>query len=122
MIRLVVHFTKTKGHKYRAKPTIVDGIRFDSKKEARHYARLKLALQAGEIRLLLRQVPFYISDAVFDENGKVLASAERYVADFLVHWKDGTLSVIDAKGHRTQTYRRKKRRVEAIYGITIEEV
>ncbi len=31
-----------KPHKYHAEPTIVDGIRFDSKKEATRYAELRL--------------------------------------------------------------------------------
>ncbi len=35
--------------KYRAQPTIVDGIRFHSKGEARRYQELRLLERAGEI-------------------------------------------------------------------------
>ena len=36
-------------HKYSARPTEVDGIRFDSKAEARRYTELRTLEKAGEI-------------------------------------------------------------------------
>lgn len=39
-------------HKYHAKPTTVDGIRFASKAEARRYSELRLLEKAGEIKNL----------------------------------------------------------------------
>lgn len=36
-------------NKYGAKKTVVDGVTFDSKAEARRYQQLKLMQQAGEI-------------------------------------------------------------------------
>ena len=44
--------------KYRAVPTVIDGIRFASKAEARRYGELRLLEQAGEIRDLVRQPRF----------------------------------------------------------------
>jgi hypothetical protein len=41
---------KPKRAKYGAEPTVVDGIRFDSKKEAARYQELKLLAKAGEIQ------------------------------------------------------------------------
>ena len=43
-------------NKYNARRTIVDGIAFDSAKEALRYSELQMLLRAGEIRALKRQV------------------------------------------------------------------
>lgn len=45
-------------NKYRAKPTTVDGIRFDSGAEARRYAQLKLLARAGIVTDLELQPRF----------------------------------------------------------------
>ena len=47
-------------HKYRAEPTVVDGIRFDSKLEARYYEQLKIRQAGGEVVGFLRQVPIHL--------------------------------------------------------------
>ena len=39
--------------KYNARKTVVDGIKFDSKKEAARYSELKLMEKAGEIYNLI---------------------------------------------------------------------
>jgi hypothetical protein len=62
----------TKISKYRNKKTEVDGIRFDSKKEADHYCELKLKRKRGEITDFFRQVPFVIGPQIV------------YRADFVV--------------------------------------
>jgi hypothetical protein len=49
-----------KPSKYRAIPTTVDGIRFDSKREAARYGELKLLEKAGHIRGLTLQVPLVL--------------------------------------------------------------
>jgi len=36
-----------KKHKYNARKTVVDGITFDSKREAEYYCELKLRVRAG---------------------------------------------------------------------------
>ena len=38
--------------KYRSKRTVIDGITFDSKKEANRYCELKLLEKSGEIKIL----------------------------------------------------------------------
>jgi len=96
-------------HKYHAKPTTCDGIRFASKKEAAFYEQLKLRQKAGDVVMFLRQVPFDLPGGV------------KYRADFLVFYNDGSCAVIDVKGHRTSEYKAKKRMVEALYPVTIEE-
>ena len=96
-------------HKFNAKPTECDGIKFSSKKEARYYANLKLRQMAGEIIFFLRQVPFHLPGGV------------RYVVDFVVFEAGGEVKFVDVKGMKTETYKAKKKIVEAVFPITIEE-
>ena len=104
----------TSFHKYKAKPTIFDGIRFASKSEAKRYAVLKLLQDAGEIRDLKTQYSIAI-----DVNGKHICN---YVADFHYYTKTGRPVVEDVKGFRTPVYKLKKKLVEAVHGIEIREV
>ena len=97
-------------HKYHAKPTVYDGIHFDSKKEAARYLELKLLQKAGDVLFFVGQIPFDLPGGV------------RLRLDFAVFWKDGHVSFEDPKGVRTQTYLAKKRICEALYPITIEEI
>lgn len=111
---------RSKPHKYRAKPTIVDGIRFASQKEATRYNELKLLEKGGEIRELELQVPFVLH-AGNDEQ----SSIGRYIADFVYRVRVGTrwrYRVEDVKGFKTPLYRWKKRHVEVEYCIQIHEV
>ena len=94
--------------KYGAQPTVVDGIRFDSKSEARYYERLKLRVQSVEVLYFLRQVPFH------------LPGGTKYVVDFMEVHADGSIHWIDVKGVETQMFRLKKRQVESLYPVTIE--
>lgn len=98
----------TKRSKYGAEPTEVDGIRFDSKAEARYYQQLKLRVQNGEVRYFLRQVPFHLPGGV------------RYVVDFMEVHVDGSVHWVDVKGIETAMFRTKKRLVESLYPVTIE--
>ena len=97
-------------HKFKAVPTVSDGIRFDSKKEARYYDELKLRMIGGEIVFFLRQVPFHLPGGV------------RYVVDFQEFHADGTVHFVDVKGMETAEFKMKKKIVEATYPITIEVV
>lgn len=96
--------------KYAAQPTEVDGIRFDSKAEARYYLELKARRAAGDVVYFLRQVSIH------------LPGRTRYVVDFLVFEASGRVRYIDVKGMETQTFRLKKRQVEELYPIEIEVV
>ena len=100
-------------HKYHARPTTVDGIRFASQKEARRYQELRLLERAGEITQLELQ-PRYRLDAA---GGEFIGE---YRADFR-YLSVGVEVVEDVKGVRTSLYRWKKRHVEAQYGIAITE-
>lgn len=107
--------------KYHAKPTIVDGIRFASKAEARRYQELKMLEKAGRIRNLKLQPKFPL---VFSASRRVV-NVGSYIADFWYLEVDGGVErpvLEDVKGVKTPVYRLKKKMVEAIYGITITEV
>ena len=101
---------KPKPHKYSAEAVVVDGIRFDSKGEARHYERLKLEQRSGHVLFFLRQVPIHLP------GGTILR------VDFLVFYADGTFRFLDFKGVETETFKVKKREVEFHYPIEIEVV
>ncbi len=93
--------------KYGNKTTVVDGIRFDSKKEAAYYEQLKLRQRAGEVHFWLRQVPVH------------LPGGTKYVIDFLVFLRTGEVQFVDVKGRETKEFKIKKREVEHHYPIRI---
>lgn len=97
-------------HKFHAVVTECDGIKFSSKKEARYYQALKLRLQAGEVLFFLRQVPIHLPGGV------------KLVVDFQEFHADGTVHFVDTKGMETESFKAKRRMVEALYPFTIETV
>jgi hypothetical protein len=101
-----------KPNKYNAKKTEVDGIVFDSKKEAARYSTLKILQAAGKIDRLDRQVEFEL----FIHH----TSVGFYRADF-VYTEDGKLVVEDVKGKKTDLYQFKKKVFEVLYNVKIRE-
>jgi hypothetical protein len=101
---------KAKPSKYRAQPTTVDGIRFDSKREAKVYSDLMNLKRAGEITYFLRQVPIH------------LPGGTRLVIDFLIFYPDRPPRYLDAKGVWTPAFKIKKREIEAAYPIEVETI
>ena len=99
-------------NKYHAKKTEVDGIVFDSRKEANRYSELRLTEKAGVITKLKLQPKF-----VCMVNDKKICT---YRADFK-YLENGKLVVEDTKGFRTPVYRLKKKLVEALFNIEIVE-
>lgn len=100
----------TKKNKFNAKKTVTDGIRFDSKKEAKRYSDLCILQRAGTVAWFLRQVPF-------DCGGGV-----KYRLDFMVFWDTGEITFEDVKGFKTPLYKAKKKLIEAKYPIEIMEI
>lgn len=101
-----------KRNKYRAIKTEVDGLTFDSGKEALRWQELRLLERAGKIRNLERQVKFSL-----DVNGEHVAN---YFADF-IYDSDGERIVEDCKGMRTREYVIKRKLMFAVFGIRILE-
>jgi hypothetical protein len=98
--------------KYGNKKIVVDGIEFDSKKEAHRYCELKLLQRAGVISELELQKEFELIPAQYEtfprygKSGKRLQDGKRciekscvYKADF-AYKQDGQLVVEDTKGYR----------------------
>lgn len=106
--------------KYRAKKTEVDGIKFDSKKEAKRYIVLKELESKGEIEKLVLQPRFLLQEG-FRKNGKAYRKIE-YVADFMYE-QDGKLIIEDVKGIKTDVYKLKQKLFEKKYqDLTIKEI
>lgn len=83
--------------KYRNKKTIIDGITFDSRKEAVHYTYLQNLVKLGEITDLKLQQKFLI---VPKENKNT--RARYYVADFTYINKNGEKIIEDVKSPITK--------------------
>ena len=98
-----------KPSKYHAVMTECDGIKFQSKKEARYYRELQARVHMGEVKYFLRQVPFRLQGGV------------KYVVDFMEVWTDGSIHFVDVKGCRTAMYKMKRKMVEAAYPVRIME-
>lgn len=120
--------------KYKAQKCIVNGITFDSRKEARRWQELLLLSRAGVIQNLQRQVKYVLIPSQYEtyerygKNGNKLQDGRRlierecsYVADF-VYTEDGKLVVEDVKGVRTKEYIAKKKMMLYFHGIRIKEV
>jgi len=113
---------RAKPSKYKSRKTTVDGIVFDSAKEARRYQELRLLNKAGQIRNLHRQFDFELQTVGSDRRVHVVAY---YIADFVYHERTAEGAwvrvVEDCKGYRTAMYRLKAKWLKLQDGITIRE-
>lgn len=107
--------------KYGNRKTVVNGIRFDSQREADRYQALLFLQRIHQISGLERQVKFELIPAQRDERGKVIEHACNYYADF-VYVQNGKTVVEDAKGFQTPEYKIKRKLMLQKYGIKIREV
>lgn len=122
--------------KYGNRKTVVDGITFDSKKEANRFRELQLLERAGKITALQRQVKYVLiptqrefSNEIYKKGahqghfkpGKVLEKECSYIADF-AYMQDGAYVVEDTKGVRTEAYKIKRKLMLERYGIKVREV
>jgi len=99
---------KPKAQKYHNEKTVIDGITFDSMKEATRYVELKLLERAGEVKELKLQPKFELQEA-FRHNGKAVR-AINYIADFMYYdTATDRIVVEDTKGYRTKDFEIKKK-------------
>lgn len=116
-------FAPVKKSKYGSIKTVIDNITFDSKREANYYNTLKLLKRAGEVIKIDLQPEFrynmYCTVPGINDGSRVYAKQYKYIADFRVTYKDGHIEIIDTKGFSTAEFKRKKKIIEAIYGIEI---
>ncbi len=101
-----------KPSKYRNQKTVLDGITFASKAEAKRYQELKLLEKAGKISALERQLRWPLTI-----NGKIIA---HYACDF-TYWDHdiGKRVVEDVKGVETEAFKLKAKMFEACNGFPI---
>lgn len=105
----------SKRPKYGNRKVVVDGVTFDSVKEANRWQVLKLMERAGEIGNLKRQprFPLMIGDALICT----------YIGDAAYERPPGGPLVIeDTKGFLTDIYKIKRKLMAALHSIHIEEV
>lgn len=105
--------------KYANEPTTIDGMRFDSKAEARRWVELSLLVRAKQITDLQRQVEFELVPATSRPSGG-RERAVVYRADF-VYMRDGRRVVEDVKGASTPEYRIKRKLMLWRHGIEVLE-
>ena len=110
--------------KYHSKKVIIDGIKFDSKREGEYYQKLKILEKKGLIKDLELQKEYLLQDK-FVINGKTRRKIT-YRADFAYYdIQEGKQHVVDVKSKFTakeKVYRLKKKLFEYKYGIELEEV
>lgn len=94
--------------KYNAKKTVIDGIVFDSKKEAQYYFELKVMKMAGKIKDFEVKPEKFVLQEAFTHKG-VKIPAIRYGPDFKVIHLDGREEYVDVKGKKTEAYSIRKR-------------
>ena len=127
--------TKSKKTKYNSRKIAVDGISFDSAKEARRYNELKLLQDAGEISGLELQKKFVLIPAQREvigtkKNGQPITKCiERecaYIADFCYLDHEKRYHVEDVKGYKKSkaydVFVIKRKLMLYVHGIKIEEV
>lgn len=117
--------------KYHAKKVTIDGIGFDSIKEAKRYKELKFLQRAGQIQNLELQKPYELIPAQRETDtvgkrggiikGKVIEKAVVYRADF-VYTENGQTIVEDVKGVKTKDYIIKRKLMLFRFGIRIREI
>lgn len=117
--------------KYKSKKTVVDGIEFDSKKEANRWQELRLMEESGEITHLTRQVEFLLIPKQMEpdtigargrmKRGKIIERECVYIADFVYYDSNNKFVVEDTKGVRTDAYRIKRKLMLYMHGIRIKE-
>lgn len=121
-------------NKYYNKKTCVNGIEFDSRKEARRYQELLLLQKAGVIQDLKMQVKYILIPSQYEtverygKSGQKLKDGQKllekecsYIADF-VYTEDGKEIVEDTKGIKTKDYIIKRKLMLWIHGIRVKEV
>lgn len=120
--------------KYRNQKVQVDGITFDSRREARRYSELKLLERAGQITDLELQKVYelipaqYETYARYGKKGQRIKDGRRcleksctYIADF-VYKENGQTVVEDTKGMKTEVYNIKRKMMLYFYNIRIREI
>lgn len=124
--------TQTGERKYHNEPVMVNGIHFDSKKEANRFMVLMSMQSRGLIRGLKLQAQYTLQESYITDTGERVR-AIRYVADFAyeratepdctgtVHWLP-VVEDVKSRATRTAKYEMKKKLLRERFGLAITEV
>ena len=106
-------------NKYRNRKTVIDGIQFDSKREAERYAELCILVKTGDIKDLMLQPRFELQGK-FKCRGRSYQSIT-YKADFqYIETATGKVAVEDVKGVETEAFKIKKKLFLKKYGDEVD--
>lgn len=104
--------------KYNARKTVLDGIVFDSAREARRWSALILLQRAGKITGLERQVVYVLAPSVKIEGEKRARPAMKFTADF--RYTQGRCEVVeDSKGFQDTAFRMRQHLMMSVHGIGV---
>ncbi|MDR3563413.1 MAG: DUF1064 domain-containing protein [Negativicutes bacterium] len=105
-LREVLSGQVKKQAKYHNEKINLDGLVFDSKKEAAKYAELLLLKRAGIVAEFKHHPrPFVLKEGYRCQQTKRWIRPITYTPDFWVKYADGHEVWIDTKGYRTEVYR-----------------
>lgn len=108
--------------KYHNKKVEINGIKFDSKKEAKRYNELKWLEKAHLISKLELQKVFELQPKYINNNGEHIRPIT-YIADFFYYDNVKNQYIVeDTKGFRTEVYKIKKKLFEYKYNMIIKEI
>ena len=102
--------------KYRNEPITIDGVRYDSKREATYILNLRLREKEGEVYGIELQKRY----ALIGPDGLLITT---YVAD-ATFWdqKEKRFRIIDVKGVETAVFKIKKKLMKSLLGLDVEIV
>lgn len=108
-------------NKYKNKKVLVNGIEFDSQKEATRYWELWLMEQNGYIKDLKTQVKYVL---IPTQKGETRTERPvSYIADFVYYDNEKKKEIVeDTKGYKTKEYIIKRKLMKYIHDIEIIEI
>jgi DNA-binding transcriptional regulator YiaG len=92
--------------KYRNKKTEVNGILFDSKAESEYYVHLMELKTIGVVKEFTLQPKYEVLPAFHGQK------AVHYIADFRIEYNNGSVYIVDIKGHETAEFKIKRKMYE----------
>ena len=95
----------SRGHKYNAQKTKVDGFTFDSKMEAAYWEMLKLKMRLKIIKHI-------------DVHPVVtLIEGIRWTLDFIIYYPDGKIEAVDIKGFQTEQFKDRRKLFDVLHPL-----
>lgn len=121
--RKLLHESSPRYNKYRNKPKVINGERYDSIKEANRHGELKMLEKAGKIERIERQVPFLLLPQKKRSDGRTEREVF-YYADFVYYDNERQCLVVeDVKSRATVTkdYVLKRKLMLSVHNISVME-